>query len=92
MTRNHRNRSWRSQWRMTVSGKMAVHKSGTIAQLLHDGCDSHAELNVDGVSPEQRARWDMATLQRQAEKLLRESARDAPMPRARQALAGNSTS
>lgn len=52
MSRNHRNRSWRSHWSIDESGRSATHKSGLVARAViseknHSGFDVVLENTED---------------------------------------------
>ena len=75
MSRNHRNRSWRTKWTLEPANRTAVHKSGVIARIQLDQAEPSKEQiimeNTDNIDVD---RWDLKQLTEQSIKLWREGA------------------
>jgi hypothetical protein len=70
MSRNHRNRSWRSMWTLEPISRRAVHKSGVIALWQRSPNDpAEVILTLDDTARIDLARWDLEQLTEQAAKL-----------------------
>ena len=70
MTKNHRNRSWRSNWTPEPVSRIAVHKSGVTARVSPSPTDpSKDRITLDGTDKIDLVRWDIGTLTEQAMKL-----------------------
>lgn len=67
MSKNHRNRSWRSQWTINKESNFAEHKSGVVARV----CESPTELTVrlENTGSLDPLRWDISKISEQATKL-----------------------
>jgi hypothetical protein len=71
MSRNHRNRSWRSQWAPGPVSHTAVHKSGVTARVQPSPIDPTKDrITIDNTSTLDLERWDLVKLTEQAVKLL----------------------
>ncbi len=75
MTKNHRNRSWRSQWTVEPISRTAVHKSGVTARVQPSATDpSKDRITLEGTDTIDTERWDLGRLTEQAIKLWMEGA------------------
>ncbi len=70
MGKNHRNRSWRSQWTPFRVSRTAVHKSGVTARVSHSPTDpSKDRITLENTATLDLERWDLGRLTEQAIKL-----------------------
>jgi hypothetical protein len=70
MGKNHRNRSWRSQWTAERVSRTAVHKSGVIARVSPSPTDPTKDrITLENTDAIDLARWDLGKLTEQAIKL-----------------------
>ncbi len=69
MGKNHRNRSWRSQWTPERVSRTAIHKSGVTARVEISLTDPAKDIitleNTDKID----ARWDLGRITEQAIRL-----------------------
>jgi hypothetical protein len=74
MSRNHRNRSWRSQWVPEPVSRTAVHKSGVVARVEPSPTDPRKDrITLDNTATLDLSRWDLGKLTEQALMLWMES-------------------
>lgn len=74
MTKNHRNRSWRSSWTLEPVSRTAVHKSGITARVQPSPTNAEKDCIVlENTASLDAARWDLGSLTKQAIKLLMEN-------------------
>ena len=71
MSKNHRNRSWRSQWAPEPVSRTAVHKSGVMARVQLSSTDDPDKdrITLDNTATLDLARWNLGQLTEQAVKL-----------------------
>lgn len=70
MGKNHRNRSWRSQWTLEKVSRTAVHKSGVMARVSVSPTDpSKDRITLENTDTLNLGRWNLAQLTEQAIKL-----------------------
>jgi hypothetical protein len=70
MSKNHRNRSWRSQWTPEPVSRTAVHKSGVMARVQPSTIDPTKDrITLDNTATLDLARWNLGQLTEQAVKL-----------------------
>lgn len=70
MTKNHRNRSWRSHWTCESLSRTAVHKSGITARVEPSPTDPAKDrITLENIDKLDLARWDLGRLTEQAVKL-----------------------
>lgn len=75
MTKNHRNRSWRSSWTPEPLSRTAVHKSGATARVQPSSTDPGKDrITLEGLDKIDLARWDLGKLTEQAVTLWTERA------------------
>lgn len=78
MTKNHRNRSWRSHWTCEPTSRTAVHKSGVTARVMPSPTDPTKDrITLENTQGLDLARWDLGALTEQAAKLWAEGAAEA---------------
>ena len=74
MTKNHRNRSWRSQWTPEPISRTAVHKSGVVARVQPSPTDPTKDrITLENTATLDVTRWDLGKLTEQAATLWLES-------------------
>lgn len=70
MGKNHRNRSWRSQWIPERVSRTAVHKSGITARVSTSPTDPAKDrITLENTATLDLTRWDLGKLTEQAIKL-----------------------
>lgn len=70
MTKNHRNRSWRSAWTPERVSRTAVHKSGVTARVSPSPTDPAKDrITLENTATLDLTRWDWGKLTEQAIKL-----------------------
>ncbi|MEI6600274.1 MAG: hypothetical protein WCN21_07355 [Comamonadaceae bacterium] len=70
MSKNHRNRSWRSQWVPEPISRTAVHQSGVTARVSPSATDPTKDrITMDNTAQLDLDRWDLGKLTEQAIKL-----------------------
>lgn len=70
MGKNHRNRSWRSQWTPERVSRTAVHKSGVTARVSVSPTDTNNDrITLGNTDKFDFERWDLGKLTEQAIKL-----------------------
>ncbi len=75
MSKNHRNRSWRSAWIPERVSRTAVHKSGVTARVSPSPTDSTKDrITLENTATLDLMRWDLGKLTEQAIKLWMEGA------------------
>lgn len=77
MTKNHRNRSWRSAWTPEPVSHTVVHKSGVTARVQPSPSDpTKDQITLDGIGSLDTTRWNVGKLIEQAVTLWMEGAFD----------------
>jgi hypothetical protein len=70
MSKNHHNRSWRSQWTLEKVSRTAVHKSGITARVSPSQTDPTKDrITLENTDNLVMSRWDLGKLTEQARKL-----------------------
>jgi hypothetical protein len=70
MSKNRRNRSWRSLWTLESVSRTAVHKSGVTARVQRSGTDTGKDrITLENTATLDLTRWDLGELTEQAVKL-----------------------
>ena len=75
MPQNHRNRSWRAKWITDPAARTATHKCGAVARIaVNTPTSSAPQISLENLGSIDTARWNVAKLSKQANKLSLEGA------------------
>lgn len=70
MSKNHRNRSWRSAWKTEIVSRTAVHKSGITARVGVSPTNPNNDVvTLEKTNNIDLKRWDLGKITEQAIKL-----------------------